>query len=265
MLKLFQVDAFTDTAFRGNPAAVCFLDRARPDDWMKDLAREMNLSETAFLLPEGPGYRLRWFTPKKEVSLCGHATLASAHVLFERGFVAIDETAVFETLSGRLTAAQKAGWITLDFPARAVEAENPPEGLLDALGLKNPPVFVGRHKQIYLLELESEDAVLAAQPDFAALAVLPVRSVIITTRAQRPGFDLISRYFAPAIGVNEDPVTGAAHCALAWYWHHQTGQTDWNAFQASERGGVLRVHLRGERVLLEGQAVTVFAGDLLVE
>jgi PhzF family phenazine biosynthesis protein len=277
-LDLYQVDAFTDRPFAGNPAAVCLLSGARDPRWLQDVAREMNLSETAFLYPvlkgdAKPGFQegdwhLRWFTPATEVELCGHATLASAHVLWQTGRLAAGETARFHTLSGLLTAGQKAdGWIELDFPARRVEAVEPPDGLLAAFGLQ-AAVFVGKSRYDYLLELPAEDAVRAAAPDFAALRHLPVRGVIVTARADAPPFDIVSRFFAPGAGVDEDPVTGSAHCTLGPYWATKLGKDEMLAYQASARGGVLRVRVDGERegrerVLLGGQAVTVLEGKLV--
>lgn len=262
---LFIADAFTAHPLRGNPAAVCLLNAAQPDAWMQGVAAEMNLSETAFLLPEGDGFRLRWFTPAVEVSLCGHATLASAHILWETGALPAGKTAQFYTLSGLLTARQVDGWIELDFPAREPEVAEAPNGLLEALGVQPVAVQVshGAHRSTYLLELADEAAVRCAAPDFTTLkAIEAARGVIVTSRASTPGFDFVSRFFAPRMGVNEDPVTGSAHCVLAPYWAGKLGKTTFNAYQASKRGGELRVELAGERVLLRGQAVTVLKGTL---
>ena len=260
-LDLFQVDAFTDRPFAGNPAAVCLLDGPREAGWMQDVAREMNLSETAFLEPTGDGFGLRWFTPAIEVELCGHATLASAHVLWETGTLDPAATARFHTLSGLLTARRDGEWITLDFPAKPVEEVRPPEGLAEAFGAE--PLFVGRSKFDYLLELPSEEAVRSADPDFRRLASLPVRGVIITSRASSAPFDFISRFFAPGSGVDEDPVTGSAHCTLGPYWAARLGKEDFLAYQASARGGIVRVRVVGDRVRLGGQAVTVLRGRLV--
>lgn len=264
---IIQVDAFTDRPFAGNPAAVCVLDGPRDDTWMQAVAREMNLSETAFLHPEGsdPGsYRLRWFTPNVEVDLCGHATLATSHVLWTEGHLPKDTPARFHTRSGLLTAEYRDGWITLDFPATpAVLTSAPPvdpSALADAVG--GPVEFAGFSKFDGLVELASESAVRSLSPDVAAIAALPVRGVIVTGRAETPGFDFVSRFFAPRVGVDEDPVCGSAHCCLGPYWGERLGKTDLVAYQASARGGVLRIGLRGERVLLSGQAVTVLRGEL---
>jgi len=268
---LYQVDAFTERPFGGNPAAVCLLPGPRPDEWMQSVAREMNLSETAFLHPsqdpDKPGYSLRWFTPAIEVELCGHATLASAHVLWESSRLAPDETALFHTLSGLLTAEHKGADIEMDFPAKGVEGVAPPAGLLEAFG-GVVPRFVGKSRFDYLLELESEELVVTAVPDMAALKTLPVRGVIITARgvsgdSTRGPYDFVSRFFAPGVGVAEDPVTGSAHCSLGPYWAKRLGKNRFLAYQASARGGTLRVEVVGERVKLGGRAVTVLFGKLL--
>jgi PhzF family phenazine biosynthesis protein len=260
-LDLFQIDAFTDRPFAGNPAAVCLLDGPRDGEWMQDVAREMNLSETAFLHPMDGGFGLRWFTPAIEVELCGHATLASAHALWDTGVLAPDATARFHTLSGLLTAERKGEWIELDFPARPVDETDPPQGLAEALG--QAPVFVGRSKYDYLLELPSEEAVRTADPDHRRLASLPVRGVIVTARGSGDPFHFISRFFAPGSGIDEDPVTGSAHCTLGPYWRERLGRDEFLAYQASPRGGVVRVRVEGDRVKLGGQAVTVLRGRLV--
>lgn len=259
-MKLYQIDAFTDVPFRGNPAAVCLLDEPKPEPWMQAVAQEMNLSETAFLFPEGDGWRLRWFTPVAEVSLCGHATLASAHMLFETGRQAEGAPAHFYTLSGLLTAVRRAGWIELNFPAHTLEPAAPPEGLVQALGAE--PVFTARYKNSMLVEFASEAVLRGLQPDFLALKALPLRTVAVTCCSENSEFDFISRYFAPRMGVNEDPVTGSAHCALTPYWSSKLGKNALRAYQASPRGGVLHVRLEGSRVVIAGQAVTVFSGEL---
>jgi PhzF family phenazine biosynthesis protein len=260
-LDLYQVDAFTDRPFAGNPAAVCLLPEPRDAGWMQDVAREMNLSETAFLHEQEDGWGLRWFTPAVEVELCGHATLASAHVLWETGRLAAGETARFHTLSGVLTATQQEGWIELDFPARTATEAEAPEGLVEALGA--PSVFVGKTRYDYLVELRSEEAVRSSSPDPRRLASLPVRGVIVTARAETAPFDIVSRFFAPGSGIDEDPVTGSAHCTLGPYWAPRLGKEEILAYQASARGGVVRVRVEGERVKLGGQAVTILAGRLL--
>lgn len=258
---IYQVDAFSSRPFAGNPAGVCLLEKAAPEAWMQAMAREMNLSETAFLVREARGFHLRWFTPVKEVRLCGHATLASAHVLWETGTLRSDQVACFQTLSGELMAEHRGDWIEMNFPARFAQPEEPPEGLLAALGIDHA-VEVVKSNQTYLVEVDSEEAVRAIQPDFSTLIRLPVRSVSVTARSATVEFDFVSRYFAPAVGVNEDPVTGSAHCILTPYWTERLGKEEMRAYQASARGGVLRVRQAGERVLLCGQAVTVMICEL---
>lgn len=259
--RITQVDAFTATPFKGNPAAVCVLDAPAPDAWMQAVALEMNLSETAFLVPEGDVYRLRWFTPAAEVDLCGHATLASAHVLWEDGHLPRDAEARFMTRSGLLRATWDAGWITLDFPAKPPVATEPPAGLLDALRVE--PVAVARNQFDYLVVVADEEKVRNIQPDYGRLRSVDMRGVIVTAKSRDPKYDFISRFFAPAVGVLEDPVTGSAHCCLTPYWSQVLEREAFTAYQASPRGGELRLRLSGDRVLLSGQAVTVLRGELL--
>jgi PhzF family phenazine biosynthesis protein len=260
-LRITQVDAFTNQPFAGNPAAVCILPKAAEPAWMLNVAREMNLAETAFLVPRKDGYDLRWFTPAVEVDLCGHATLASAHVLWEDGHLKPDIQARFHTKSGLLTADKNDGWIELDFPATPPAAAPPPNGLVAALGAE--PTFVGRSRFDYLVELDSESAVRRLTPNLSALAEVKARGVIVTSRADATSqYDFVSRFFAPQSGVPEDPVTGSAHCALTPYWSAKLGKDDLVAFQASARGGELRLRLVGDRVRIGGQAVTVLRGEL---
>ncbi len=261
-VPIVQVDAFTSRPFAGNPAAVCFLPGPRPDDWLQLVAREMNLSETAFLLPEGDGFRLRWFTPAVEVDLCGHATLASAHVLWEEGRLDPAREAVFESRSGRLTATRRGEMIELDFPASPPEPAGGAPELAQALGVE--PLYVGRSKFDYLVLVDSAERVRRLHPDFAALKRAPVRGVIVTAAADEPGVDFVSRFFAPAVGVDEDPVTGSAHCCLGPFWQERLGKSELHAHQVSARGGALRVRVVGERVLLGGRAVTVLRRELEV-
>ena len=259
---LFQIDAFTARAFAGNPAAVCLLEGPAGEAWMQSLASEMNLSETAFLHPNGDGYALRWFTPVAEVALCGHATLASAHALWETGRTDPGAAIAFTTLSGTLTAARRDDWIEMDFPATAPEPAQAPPGLGEALGLA--PRWTGRSRFDWLVEAASPDEVAAARPDMARLAAIEGRGVIITA-AGGDGADVTSRYFAPAYGIPEDPVTGSAHCALGPFWAARLGRERLVCHQASARGGILHVEVRGDRVILGGQAVTVFEGRLAAE
>jgi PhzF family phenazine biosynthesis protein len=259
-LRIIQVDAFTDRPFAGNPAAVCLLAAPADARWMQDVAREMNLAETAFLVPQSDGFDLRWFTPAVEVDLCGHATLASAHMLWEDGHVAAGAQARFHTKSGLLTADARGDWIELDFPATPAAPATPPAGLTAAMGLT--PRFVGRSRFDYFLEVDGEEVVRGCKPDFGALAHVEARGVIVTSRAAASTYDFVSRFFAPRAGVNEDPVTGSAHCALAPYWVAQLGRAELVGYQASARGGTVRVRLQNDRVILGGQAVTVLRGEL---
>ena len=255
-LTITTVDAFTNIQFGGNPAAVTVLPEARPDHWMQQLAREMNLSETAYLQKRSDGdYDLRWFTPTVEVDLCGHATLASAHVLWASGALPVSETARFHTKSGVLTAIKIGEWIQLDFPGTPITETAAPAGLLDALPVQ--PLFIGKSKFDYLIEI-SEAELRALKPDFSKLAkVEDCRGVMVTSRSSDSQFDFLSRFFAPASGINEDPVTGSAHCALTPYWAEKLNSSSLSALQASERGGHIKVELKGGRVLLSGQAVTI--------
>mgnify|MGYP006274887159 FL=1 len=258
---IVQVDAFCDRIFQGNPAAVCVMGHPADAGWMQAVAAEMNLSETAFLYPIEGGYHLRWFTPTAEVDVCGHATLASAHVLWSECHVAAS-TLHFQTRSGQLVANQQQGWITLDFPSNPVQpVKSPPELLKSLRGVEAR--FIGKSSNMYLVELPSEDYVCSLQPDFTLMQLLPVMGVIVTSRSNSSEFDFVSRFFAPAIGINEDPVTGAAHCVLTPYWQGVLGKTAMVAYQASHRGGVLRLELAGSRTRISGQAVTVMRGQLV--
>lgn len=262
-VPMYQVDAFTKQPFQGNPAAVCLLEAPKDTAWMQAVANEMNLSETAFLLPENDGYRLRWFTPKNEVKLCGHATLASAHVLYQERLISANAQARFHTLSGLLTAkyCEGSGLIELDFPTTPVVSCEPPVGLLEATGVK--PVFVGRGDDDYLIEVATEAEVKAVAPDFGRLIRVACRGVIVTALSASKGYDFISRFFAPVVGVNEDPVTGSAHCRLTPYWQAKLKKNEFTAYQASARGGFLQLTAAGDRVRIGGNAVTVFQGTLL--
>lgn len=260
-VPIYQVDAFTPRAFGGNPAGVCPLDAPRPDAWMQHVAAEMNLAETAFLTPRPDGdLDLRWFTPVAEVDLCGHATLASAHALWETGRLAADTIARFHTRSGLLTARRDGDWIELDFPASPVTPVPAPAGMLESLGVT--ATFVGKTPFDYLVAVNSEADVRACAPDFGRLAKIEARGVIVTSVSATDACDFVSRFFAPAVGIDEDPVTGSAHCALAVYWQDQLKRSQFVAHQISPRGGVLRVAIGGDRVKLGGQAVTVLTGEL---
>ncbi len=260
-VPIYQVDAFASGPFTGNPAAVCFLETEADAGWMQSVAMEMNLSETAFLVPREDGYELRWFTPATEVDLCGHATMASAHALWDSGRLPATDTARFHTRSGWLTAKRTRDGIELDFPATPAEPMDLPEGLADLLG--SVPKFAGRTPFDLLLELTDAEELRDLNPDFAGLSRVPVRGYIVTAPSDVPEYDFLSRFFAPAENINEDPVTGSAHCALAPFWADRLGKTEMTAYQASPRGGVVNVCLAGDRVLLRGQAVTMLRGDLL--
>jgi predicted PhzF superfamily epimerase YddE/YHI9 len=261
-LPLYVVDAFTDRAFSGNPAAICLLDGTRDSAWMQTVAAEMNLSETAFLLRRNSSWELRWFTPGVEVDLCGHATLASAHVLWEANLIERSEPAAFDTRSGRLTCIRRETWIEMDFPAEPATQAADPGQLLAALGSAGSVVGHKRNRMDYLVELADEPAVRNLKPDMRLLASLPIRGVIVTARSDDPSVDFVSRFFAPGVGIDEDPVTGSAHCCLAPYWAEKLGKAEMVGFQASARGGVVRATVRGDRVILAGQAVTVVRGQL---
>jgi PhzF family phenazine biosynthesis protein len=261
-MKIFKVDSFTDRAFAGNPAGVCILDTQKDDKWKQNIAREMNLSETAFLAKLADGFNLQWFTPITEVELCGHATLASAHILYERVYLKRNETARFYTKSGILTAGSKEGWIELNFPAIEVEDTSPTLELIDALGIQ--PKYIGKAKFDYFIETESEDIVRAIKPNFSLLLRAKIRGVIVTSRSSSKKYDFVSRFFAPTVGINEDPVTGSAHCSLGTYWQKKLKKDKLLAYQASERGGIIKVEVAGERVLISGKAVTIMEGELLV-
>ena len=259
-LTIVQVDAFTDRLFGGNPAAVCLLPSPRDESWLQAVAREMNLSETAFVAPATDGFDLRWFTPTVEVDLCGHATLASAHVLWELGKLEPDTPARFHTRSGMLCASRQEAWIELDFPAIREEPAEAPAGLASALGVQAR--YVGRNQFDYLVEVESEAVVRGLRPDFGALCAIPARGVMVTSRGDSPTYDFVSRFFGPASGIDEDPVTGSAHCCLGPFWGARLGKHELIGYQASARGGIVRVRLGGDRVYLGGQAVTVLRGEL---
>jgi PhzF family phenazine biosynthesis protein len=252
-VTLYVVDSFTDKPFAGNPAGVCLLEAAADDTWMRLVAREMNHAETAFLYPVEGGYSLRWFTPAAEVKLCGHATLATAFMLWETGVLAKDTVARFTTLSGWLTCRRDQDWIEMDFPANVARQCTEPEGMSQSLGA--PLEWVGNSGMDYLVQVANETVLRSLKPNMSELIKLPVRGVIVTSKSDSKQYDFVSRFFAPAVGVNEDPVTGSAHCTLGPYWAEKLGRTELVGYQASERGGTVKLAVRGERVLLRGQAV----------
>ncbi len=266
-IPITQVDAFTDRPFAGNPAAVCVLSQPVEDTWMQAVAAEMNLSETAFVRRTGPGtkFSLRWFTPRKEVDLCGHATLATAHVLWEQGHIPRSEPAQFETRSGLLTAVRGPGGIELDFPAEPVaeEVKDPHELAELRAALDAPFRFAGRNRFDLLVELDGEDAVRGLRPDIRRLEQFPARGVIVTGRSHSREYDFVSRFFAPRVGIDEDPVCGSAHCCMGPYWAQKLDRSTLTAHQVSCRGGIVKVRVEGARVVLIGQAVTVLRGELV--
>jgi PhzF family phenazine biosynthesis protein len=265
-IPLWQIDAFCSEPFSGNPAAVCILDKPREDSWLQAVAAEMNLSETAFLQKrsndDANTYDLRWFTPVAEVDLCGHATLASAHTLGENHDFDSQTALRFHTKSGWLTATRQSQSIQLDFPADFVQPTIAPQGLAESLNAELRSVSEGKFD--YLIELDSADTVCALEPDFQGLRALKKRGFIVTATSDSAEFDVVSRYFAPAVGIDEDPVTGSAHCTLGPFWSERLGKNELMAYQASKRGGKLKVSVENERVYLTGQAVTIFKGALYV-
>lgn len=264
-IPLYQVDAFAERPFAGNPAAVCLLSEARDDAWMQSVASEMNLAETAFLLRRDDHFSLRWFTPTVEVDLCGHATLASGHVLWESGILPKSEPARFHSISGALIATSSDGWIELDFPAEVANEVTESADYEKALGARCE--WLGRNRMDYLALLESESVVRSLRPDMAGISQLGGRGVIVTARADASSsgsYDFVSRFFAPCAGIPEDPATGSSHCALGPFWSSRLGRDELTGYQASSRGGVIGTVCRGDRVILRGRARTIMKGELFV-
>jgi PhzF family phenazine biosynthesis protein len=259
-LPIYTVDAFTDKPFSGNPAAVCITEKPLDEELMKNIASEMNLSETAYLVKTKDGFNLRWFTPSAEVDLCGHATLASSHILWETGVCGKDEPISFHTKSGVLTAVNKGDVIEMDFPAIEQDVIDYPLELETALGIR--PVYVGMTKWNYVVELENEGEVRGVEPNYDMLTALPGWGTIITAKADMKGYDFVSRFFAPEKGVKEDPVTGSAHCALGPFWQKRLEKNEFKAYQASQRGGTVGVRVEADRVFLSGNAVTVLKAEM---
>ena len=260
-VPVLQIDAFADEPFAGNPAAVCLPDTEPAADWMQRIATEMNLSETAFAWPSGDGFRLRWFTPVDEVDLCGHATLAVAHALWETKRLANDQPAVFQTRSGTLTARQNDQLIEMDFPAEPATHCELPDGLAKALGAEI--LWCGQNRMDILAQTASEQTVRGLSPDLDRLARLGTRGVIVTAISENGQADFVSRFFCPSLGIDEDPVTGSAHCCLTPFWAERLGRGELVGFQASMRGGFVQCTLAGDRVLLGGRAVTIFSGEMI--
>lgn len=260
MIKIYQVDSFTNEIFKGNPAGVCIINKMPSEEWMLYVAAEMNLSETAFVVKQEDHFDLKWFTPTIEIDLCGHATLAAAHILWSEGYFEAHKEIYFHTKSGVLKVMKKGDWLQMDFPKLEYHLSEAPKELIE--GLNVVPLFVGKSKDNYLIEIDSEEIIKNLKPDFGKLALLDMHAVIVTSKASVP-YDFVSRFFAPGIGINEDPVTGSAHCTLANYWRDVLGKNRFMAFQYSARGGELQLEINGERVMIMGQAVTVLRGELL--
>lgn len=262
MTPIYQVDAFTSEPFKGNPAAVCVLEEPADPQWMQAVAAEMNLSETAFVSPRTDGFDLRWFTPTQEEGLCGHATLATAHVLFEQGMLNHQERAVFFTKSGELhvTPHNDAAEYKMRFPAEPATEMPPPPILLRTLDVS--PVFTAQNRMDVLLHVQDEATVRSLQPNHYELEHIPVRGIIVTSASSDPRYDFVSRFFAPRSGIPEDPVTGSAHCCLGPYWAERLGKSELQGYQASARGGHVGVLVAEDHVDLIGKAVTVFSGNL---
>jgi PhzF family phenazine biosynthesis protein len=256
------VDAFTDRPFAGNPAAVCLLDAPRDPEWMQQIAFEMNLAETAFVVPAASGFGLRWFTPAVEIDLCGHATLASAHTLWTDGIVPKTDAIAFQTRSGTLGASLRGEMIELDFPSEPATEAPAPAGLQEALGV--PLLWTGRNRMDYIVEVAGERELRGIMPNLDEIAKLDARGLIVTSRGDGTTYDFLSRFFAPQSGIAEDPVTGSAHCCLGPFWAGRLNRRELVGFQASPRGGSVRVAVKGARVTLGGQAVTVYSGTLRV-
>ena len=258
----YQVDAFAVKPFKGNPAAVFLLESARDDSWLQAVAEEINLPETAFLLPKGHDYQLRWFTPTTEVDLCGHATIASAHILYEFGYYDFEETINFHTRSGIITSTFNRGTIELDMPRLNVKATPMPEGLPKILGTEPVATLVSDAKTL-IAEMPTSEHIRNFSPNFDEIENLDFEGLAITALSDDPRFDFISRYFSPRAGIPEDPVTGMAHCALGPYWEAKLGKSNLHAYQASARGGEVWLRVTPNRVFVGGKAVTVLAGEML--
>jgi PhzF family phenazine biosynthesis protein len=260
-IRSFHVDAFADTQFKGNPAGVCLLEEELSEDVMQSIAAENNLSETAFVLKRGEAFDLRWFTPTVEIELCGHGTLATAYILWQEGWLPQNQIATFYTKGGTLTASQSNGWVELDFPSSKEVESDLPAQLIRALNVS--PINVVFSQTRYIVELASSEEVRACKPDFQILKNFDM--VVITSRGDVSSpYDFVSRTFGPAHGINEDPVTGSSHCCLVPYWSKRLAKKEMFAYQASLRGGELKVKDAGDRVLFAGQAVTVFEGNFLL-
>lgn len=261
---IFQVDAFTDKPFRGNPAGVCILNEEPSAGWMQNIAMEMNLSETAFVFPGTKGERfIRFYTPEAEVPLCGHATLSASHVLYETGSVGNDEEIIYNSRSGKLIIRKEGSWITMNFPADSLKKIDDKADFIKTTGL-NPAELYETGNFWSLALMKDENEVRSASPDFMKMKNSKYGDLIVTAHSADKKYDYCTRCFAPAVGINEDPVTGSAQCALAPFWSGKTGKNDFVCHQVSKREGILKVSLKGDRVDISGQAVTMFKAELLV-
>lgn len=262
-MKIYQVDAFTNALFKGNPAAVCILEKEYPDLILQNIAQEMNLSETAFLEQVSANeFNLRWFTPETEVKLCGHGTLSAAHVLWENELVDEKKDINFNTLSGTLIAKKTQSGIELDLPKGDLKQSMGDKFLLEAFFVA--PKSIYEDELVYLIEFKSEEQIINLKPDFSLLKKAQKKEIIVTSKTENKDYDFVSRFFAPAIGINEDPVTGSAHCYLAPYWSERLGKVEILGFQASKRTGFVNCKVREDRVILTGEAKTVLAGVLQI-
>lgn len=260
---IYQVDAFTDQSFKGNPAGVCILEKDAPEEWMQNVAAEMNLSETAFITPDDKAFKIRFFSPEAEIPLCGHATLSSAHILYETGVVEKNKEIIFLSKAGKLTIRYEDGWITMNFPSYQVKPVKIPDGIAKIIGITPAELYRTAHGWSFAL-LRNENELKDLKPDFKAMKNSGFGDLIVTAPSDDPAFDFCVRCFAPALGINEDPVTGSAHCALVPFWHNKTGKERFVSHQVSKRGGVLKVALKGDRVEISGQAKTIFKAELYV-
>jgi PhzF family phenazine biosynthesis protein len=262
-MLIYQVDAFTDQPFKGNPAAVCILEKEMPELWMQNVAAEMNLSETSFVLPGKKESIIRFFTPAAEVPLCGHATLSTGHIFFETGIASKNEEIIFSSKAGKLIVRSSGSWIVMNFPSFKCEPFPVPAGIKDTLGVVPRELYNTGHGWKMAL-LNDEESVRSMKPDFGVLKESGYGDLIVTAPSDDKNFDFCVRCFAPALGINEDPVTGSAHCALAPFWKEKTGKSEMVSHQVSERGGILKVDVIGDRVEVSGQAITILKGTLLV-
>lgn len=262
-LTIFQVDAFTNEPFKGNPAGVMLVDAETPTEWMQQMAAEMNLSETAFLIPQDKGFRIRYFTPAMEVPLCGHATLSAAHIAFELGLLPAHETLELTADGGQLSVRKEADWLVMDFPAYPIEPLAPHNEFEPTFGFRPTELYSSLYGWV-LAVAASEHEIKTCTPNFEAMKSNGLGHVMITAACETDAADFVVRCFAPSAGINEDPVTGSAHCALAPYWAQKLGKTEFDSLQVSKRSGRLKVKLNNNRVEIKGQALTIFEAKLKI-